>query len=177
MPETKNSLPPEAEWQANEAYVRRICAYRLSSHPGEIEDAVQEAALAYFDAVQRGKEIREPKKWLTVVTANIVKDVYRRLSAETRRLVPVENETVQSLPAPEEPEALPEKVLLQCKNTFLASLSEEEQTLFRLRFVKRMKLKAIAGQMGISEGNVKQRIFRLKRKAKRFVDEWSENHL
>ena len=167
----------EAVWAANEAYIRKICEYKLSSHPSEIEDAVQETALAFFAAVNKGIQIREPKKWLTVVAANIIKDCYQRLAAETRRLVPVDDEAVRALPAPEVPEELPEAVLLQCKTAFLASLTEDERTLFRLRFVRRMKLKAIAGKMGISEGNVKLRIFRLKRKAKKYVDEWSENHL
>ncbi len=168
---------PETVWGENEPYIRRICVYKLSSHPDEIEDTVQEIALAYFEAVQKGTPIRDPKKWLTVVASNVIKDVYQRLSTETRRLVPVDEEAVQSLPAPEEPEEIPESVLLHCKTAFLASLTEDERTLFRLRFVKRMKLKTIAQKMGISEGNVKLRIFRLKRKAKKYVDDWSENHL
>lgn len=173
----QNHPEAEAVWTEYESYIRRICAYKLSSHPNEMEDAVQETALAFFDAVNKGTELREPKKWLTVVASNIIKDVYQRLSTETSRLVPVDEEAVQSLPAPEEPEEIPETILLQCKKTFLASLSEDEQTLFRLRYVKRMKLKTIAKKMGVSEGNVKIRIFRLKRKAKKYVDDWSENHL
>ena len=175
MPQTQNK--PESVWLENEPYIRKICTYKLSSHPHEIEDAVQEVALAYFDTVQKGTELREPKKWLTVVASNVIKDVYQRLSTETRRLVPVDEEAVQSLPAPEEPEEIPESVLLHCKTAFLASLTEDERTLFRLRFVKRMKLKTIAQKMGISEGNVKLRIFRMKRKAKKYVNDWSENHL
>lgn len=168
---------PETVWTENEPYIRRICAYKLSSHPDEIEDTVQEIALAYFEAVQKGTEIREPKKWLTVVASNIIKDVYKQISEGTRRLATIDDEAVQSLPAPEEPEELPEEVLLQCKSVFLNTLSEDERTLFRLRFVKRMKLKTIAQKMGISEGNVKLRIFRMKRKAKKYVVDWSENHL
>ncbi len=177
MPTQQNHPEAEAVWTEYESYIRRICAYKLSSHPNEMEDAVQETALAFFDAVNKGTQIREPKKWLTAVASNIIKDVYQRLSTETRRFVPVEDGSVQALPAPEEPEAVPETVLLQCKTAFLASLTEDERTLFRLRFVKRMKLKTIAGKMGVSEGNVKIRIFRLKRKAKQYVDDWSENHL
>ena len=164
---------PETVWTENEPYIRRICAYKLSSHPHEAEDAVQEIALAFFEAVQKGTQIRDPKKWLTVVASNIIKDCYQQISSETRRFVSVDEKDVQTLPVPEEPE----EVLLQCKNVFLDSLSEEERILFRQRYVQRLKLKAIAKQMGISEGNVKIRIFRLKRKAKRFVDDWSEKHL
>ena len=173
----QNHSDAEAIWYENEPYIRRICAYKLSSHPDEAEDAVQEIALAFFEAFQKGTQIRDPKKWLTAVASNIIKDCYQQISSETRRFVSVEEKDIQSLPAPEEPEELPEEVLLQCKNVFLESLSEDELTLFRLRYVKRLKMKAIAKKMGISEGNVKIRIFRLKRKAKRFVDDWSENHL
>ena len=64
----------EAVWAANEPYIRRICAYKLSSHPHEAEDAVQEIALAFFEAIRKGTQIRDPKKWLTVVASNIIKD-------------------------------------------------------------------------------------------------------
>ena len=170
---------PEAEavWAANEPYIRKICAYKLSSHPHEAEDAVQEIALAFFEAIRKGTQIRDPKKWLTVVASNIIKDCYQQISSETRRFVSVDAQDIQSIPAPQEPPELPEEVLLQCKSMFLDSLNEDERTLFRLRYTKRLTLKAIAKQMGISEGNVKIRIFRLKRKAKRFVEDWSENHL
>ena len=177
MTQEHNDSEAQTIWDANEPYIRRICAYKLSSHPHEVEDAVQEIALAFFEAVQKETQIRDPKKWLTVVTSNIIKDCYQQIASETCRFVSVDEKDVQSLPAPEEPEELPEEVLLQCKHVFLESLSEDERTLFRLRYVKRLKLKAVAKQMGISEGNVKIRIFRLKRKAKRFVDDWSEKHL
>jgi len=62
MPTQQNHPEAEAVWAENETYIRKICAYKLSSHPHEIEDAVQETALAYFDAVQKGIQIREPKK-------------------------------------------------------------------------------------------------------------------
>ena len=114
MTQEHNDSEAQTIWAANEPYIRRICAYKLSSHPHEVEDAVQEIALAFFEAVQKGTQIRDPKKWLTVVTSNIIKDCYQQIASETCRFVSVDEKDVQSLPAPEEPEELPEEVLLQC---------------------------------------------------------------
>ncbi|MCR5041135.1 MAG: sigma-70 family RNA polymerase sigma factor [Clostridia bacterium] len=168
---------PEEIWRANEEYVRRICRYRLCGHPDEADDAVQDVGTAFFAAVAAGTEIREPKKWLTVVTANTVNAVFRRLSAESERFVPDPETVLPFVPAPEEPEPVSENDLLRCREAFLATLSEDEMELFRLRFVKGMKLKRIAEKTGVSENSVKQRIFRLKGKAKRFAREWAEEDL
>lgn len=176
MPLLQGALP-ESVWRDNEAYIRRICAHKLSSHPDEIEDAVQETGLAFFEALKKGTEIREPKKWLTVVCSNVVNDTLKRLYADAKRLRPVDEEPVLSLPSPEETEPTDEAVLLQGKDAFLSSLTEGEAELFRLRFVKRKKLKAIAREMGITETNVKQRIFRLKQKAKKYAAEWADDQL
>ena len=175
--DAQTGMPPEEVWRENETYIRRICAYKLSSHPDEIDDAVQEVALAYYEAVEKGTEIREPKKWLTAVTVNIINDIYRRLKTESEKLVSIDADPVQSLAAPEEAEDLPEAAITACKDAFLSSLTEEEALLFRLRFVKRMKIKAVAKKMGLSEGNVRVRVFRLKQKARRYVRDWADGHL
>ena len=173
----KKDTLPEAVWRENEAYIRRICAYKLSSHPDEIDDAVQEIGLAYFAAAEKGVEIREPRRWLTVVANNILKDIYSHMSKDAARLASIDAEEYRSIPAPEEPEAVPEEALLRCREGFLSGLNEEERLLYRLRFEKRMKIKKIAEKTGLSEGNVRVRIFRLKQKAKRYVGDWAEEHL
>ena len=175
--DAQTGIPPEKVWRENETYIRRICAYKLSSHPDEIDDAVQEVALAYYEAVEKGTVIREPKKWITAVTANIINDIYRRLKTESEKFVPIDTDPVHTFAAPQEGEDLPEEAITACKDAFLSSLSEEEALLFRLRFVKRMKIKAVAKKMGISEGNVRVRVFRLKQKARRYVRDWADGHL
>ena len=168
---------PDDGWHRNEAYIRKLCAYKLSSHPDEVEDAVQEVALAYCEALEKGTEILSPEKWLTRVAVNTVNDIYRRLASEGNRLVPLEEGLPLLQPAPEETAPLPEAALLGCRAAFLETLGEDELLLFRLRFQKREKLKTIASRMGLTETNVKQRVFRLKRKAKRFVEDWSGKNL
>lgn len=177
MIKTASAKPSDDGWQANEAYIRRICAYKLSSHPDEIDDAVQEVALAYYEAIEKGTDIRNAKKWLTVVAANIINETYKRCMTEEKRVISIEEDAAQCLSAPEEPETLTEEAILRCKEDFAATLGEEELLLFRLRFEKRLRIRAIAKKMGISEGNVRQRIFRLKRRAKKFVAEWNEKNV
>ena len=177
MIKAASTKPSNDGWQANEAYIRRICAYKLSSHPDEIDDAVQEIALAYYEAIRKGTDIKDAKKWLTVVASNIINETYKRIMAEEKRVISIEEDAAKRLIAREEPEELTEETLLRCKEDFTATLSEDELLLFHLRFEKRMRIKAIARKMGISEGNVRQRIFRLKRRAKKYVAEWNEKNV
>ena len=166
----------QAIWQKNEPYIKRICEYKLSSHPEEAEDALQETALAFFEAVKNGKEIAEPEKWLTVVAVNKINGIYRKIGYDKKHTVSTEDEAYINLTAEEEMPALPEKVLLKYKKEFLSTLSDDELQLYKLRFIKRMKIKDIAVKTGKTEVNIKQKIFRLKRKAKKYIAEQFEEN-
>lgn len=168
---------PEALWREYAPYVRKLCAYKLASLPFEIDDAVQEIGLAFFAALDRGEEILAPKRWLTIVAMNVINNVYRRHYKEMERLAPDAEAVLPLLPAPEPGEEVSERSLRQCRADFLAGLNADERRLFRLRFVKRKKLAEVGRELGITENNVKQRVFRLKQKAKKYVEQWSETHL
>jgi RNA polymerase sigma factor (sigma-70 family) len=88
--------------------------------------------------------------------------------------VPAADEARQAVPAPSETEPLSEKETARVCKAFFASLTPEERRLFRLRFQKRMKHREIAARLGISEGAVKVRVFRLKEKAKAQIRRWAE---
>ncbi|MBB2945813.1 RNA polymerase sigma-70 factor (ECF subfamily) [Actinoplanes lutulentus] len=68
-----------AEFEAHRAYLTAV-AYRMLGNRAEAEDAVQEAWLRY---AQQTEEIRDPRGWLTTVTARICLDQLN--SARVRR--------------------------------------------------------------------------------------------
>lgn len=175
-------MPPQAFaeecWRKYAPYIRKLLQYKLASMPDLIEDCLNDTFLALLTALERGEEIEKPKAWLTVTAGHIIKKTYDMRRRELERRAPEGETLLYELPAPEPPaeERFTEAELLAAKDDFLASLSEAERTLYELRFLKGMKLKRIAALTGVTENNVKQRVFRLKRKAAAFVKAWSNEH-
>jgi RNA polymerase sigma-70 factor (ECF subfamily) len=71
--------PSAVEFEAQRSYLMAV-AYRMLGSRAEAEDAVQEAWLRY---AQQTEEIRDPRGWLTTVTARICLDQLN--SARVRR--------------------------------------------------------------------------------------------
>ena len=164
-------------WRLYAPYLRKLLQYKLASMPDQIEDCLNETFLALLTALERGEVIEKPKAWLTVTANNIIKKTYDAHRRESERYAPEGETLLFTLPAPDLPEeAFTEAELLAAKDDFMASLTENERTLFDLRFRQRKRLKKIAEETGVTENTVKQRVFRLKRKGAAFVKKWAEEH-
>jgi len=174
-------MPPEEFaaqcWRLYSPYIKKLLRYKLASMPEEIDDCLSETFLALLSALKRGEEIEKPKAWLTVTANNIVKKEYDARRKENERREPDSESILFTLPAPEEADdnEPTEESILAAKDDFLSSLTPAERELFDLRFLQRKKLKNIAFLTGVTENNVKQRIFRLKRKAETFVKKWGQS--
>ena len=79
-------------WLEYEPYIKKLCAYKLKSIPGEIDDCVQEVFLAFFDALNKGQQIEHPKAWLTTVANNKINDLYKAVKKENDHVIPLSHE-------------------------------------------------------------------------------------
>lgn len=167
----------EEIWLRYGAYIRKLCAYKLRSVPDAVDDCVQDVFVALFAAVSSGAVIREPKAWLTVTASHKIDDIFRALARENKYTVSAAPEDIEAVPASEDPPGydLPQARILAAKDAFLASISPQDSELFELRFVRELKISEIAALTGKSESGVRQRIFRLKCKAKKFAREWAQD--
>lgn len=169
----ENMSDAKSLWCEYEPYIRKFCAYRLSELPDSVDDCVQEVFLAFALALRKEKEIRYPKAWLTKTANNIALDMLKKEKIKAKQsisLCSIQDISV-SLPEPEEAK-LCEKQLLLAKDAFLASLSEEERTLFEARFVLKLSSKQLAKKLGISESAARKRVFRLRSKGKAFAQNY-----
>ncbi len=163
----------EKIWQENEVYIRKLCNYKLSSHPDLIDDCMQDVFLALITAVHDEKEINNHRAWLTKVTVNKINDIYREEKKKNENQVSLEEETV-TLTSDFDysyTEDITEKELDKHLETILQSLSDNEKTLIEDFYQNNLSGREIAEKLGITETNLRQQIFRLKRKVIKKVKE------
>lgn len=155
-------------WHDYEPYVRKLCTYKLSSMPYNIDDCVQDVFIALLDAMNKGIIIEHPKTWLSTVASNKIKDCYNRANREASNTVSMSDELIQSI-ADEKTaifvdETLSDEQVLRNKQKVLNQLSDEEQALLSERYDLKYDIKRIAKLHGVTQSNVYQRLCRLRKK-------------
>lgn len=138
------------------AFIRRYVSTREDA-----EDVLLEVFIAAFERksladLSEGEQLA----WLRRVAHNKCVDAYRRTSRQP--VVPLEQVTTSVY---EEEEHTPEQVALRSEeyallHRHLANLSEEQQTLLRLRFAHDLRSPEIARKLNKSEGAVRKLLSR-----------------
>lgn len=174
--DTNDMLLCEELWTEYEPSLRRICSYKLSSYPAEIDDIIEDTYLALCDAMKNGKIINSPKAWLYGTVNNLIKLKYseiKRIKKTQVSLDSVENELFYEIDLDDT--KLSEEIIDKLKDEVFDELTGAEQTLLTLIYVKRLKMKEIAEILSTSQEAVKQKNYRLKRKIKLIVKEKIKN--
>ena len=156
----------EEIWQENEAYIRKFCTYKLSSHPQLVDDCLQDIFLSLLNALHDKKEIQFPKAWLTKVASNKINDIYKAESKKSVTEVPFDETHVQSVADFDysSTENISEKELKKHTEEILSQLSEKEKTIIEDFCINKIPGKEIAEKLGMSENSFRQQLFRTKRK-------------
>lgn len=163
----------EKIWQENESYIRKLCNYKLSSHPDFIDDCMQDVFLALITACRDEKEIKNYRAWLTKVTVNKINDFYRDEKKKEEREISLEEENLKASSDFDYSytEDINEKDLDAHLENILSSLTDREKELIEDFYQKNLSGREIAEKLEISETNLRQQIFRLKRKVTEKVRE------
>lgn len=167
--EEKDTIKEECKqlWHLYRDYIRRFCENRLKSSPNYIEDCVQDVFTALLEAKRSGTEIKNPKAWLTTVANNKIKKEYKNRKRESEhisKIIQYGNYVETSFIETHDFENVPDEIINNMKDRVLQQLSSEERSLVDDFYVKHIKIKDIAIKYGLSETNVKQRLFRVRKK-------------
>jgi RNA polymerase sigma-70 factor, ECF subfamily len=111
--------------------------------------------------------------WLLRIAVNLVRDQSKSRRAQFwRKLVGLDDEESESAPSRIASEQIsPERQLLVCEELqavwdVAASLSQQQRTIFLLRFAEEMSLAEIAAVLGLKTGTVKAHLFRATEKVR-----------
>lgn len=166
-------------WLRNEPKLRRLCAYKLSSHPDEVEDVLAEAALILWTAILNDKTIEYPDSWLYSVTDNLIKKKYTEINAGKERNVAFDEDDLKlyklSVGYSFDNILLTDEILEKILKEIDSLLSVDERQLYEYIYEDKLKMKEIAVLLSSTESAVKQRNYRLTRKLRRLIKEFLEN--
>lgn len=161
-------------WNEFEPYIRKLCQYKLSSMPHCVDDCIQETFRALSEAMSSGTVIEHPKAWLSCVANNNIKDLYSQAKKDKDRIISLDHNDAltQAVFINFDDVVLSEDEILSAKATIVAQFGDAEKLLLEERFVKKKKIGEIAKIHSISEENVRQQIFRLKKKADKLIKDY-----
>ena len=116
--------------------------------------------------------------WLLRIAVNLVRDQSKSRRAQFwRKLVGLDDDESESAPSRIASEQIsPERQLLVCEELqavwdVVASLSQQQRTIFLLRFAEEMSLAEIAAVLGLKTGTVKAHLFRATEKVRAALKE------
>lgn len=154
-------------WNEYEPYLRKICEYKLLSHPSEIDDVIGETYLALCDAIDKGVKLENPKAWLYATLNNRIKLKYAELDKRRKSLIQLESVSHKLFYNINFDDLnLSDDTIEAIKDEIFNELLESERTLLILVFSKELRFKDIAQILDTTEPAVKQKYYRLKRKIK-----------
>ena len=150
-------------------------ALRLTRHPADAEDLVQDTYLAAFRAFGRLDENANVRAWLFRIMANANIDAYRRRRARPHT-VPADDQVVEAaIPAPRGLRSAESEVLDQLAGgevgDALRELPEEFRVTVYLADVEGYSYREIAGLTGVSLGTVNTRVHRARRRLRELLSD------
>lgn len=166
--------------QAYEAFQKRLTAFcrsRLREYGDFTDDCVQKAFLFYYDKLLEGEEIHNVGAYLYRVADNICKDEYSRNIRREMKTANIDDAEEVADPMQEiELEKASDLDYDELARLLILKLTEEEQELFRLKYVERMSLEEIGELMNMKANTVAKRTSRLRSKIKELVNPVLENY-
>ena len=170
---SKNKDIVKALYIEYEPYIRKICLYKLRSIPDKIDDCVQETFEALIEAMDKSKQIKNPKAWLTVVANNIIKDTYTEINKEKERIVEFSSENIDKLSSANTIDnsifTVSDEQIDLYKEQIINRLDFNEQRLLYDRYTLKKSITQIADEQNTTENNIYQKLFRLKQKIKMII--------
>ncbi len=166
-------------WLANEPRLRKLCTYKLSSHPDEVDDILAETALILWTTILEGTEIEYPTTWLYAVTKNLIKKKYTEINKEKERRVSYDEEAeLYLLPVGYDMDRpiLNDKLISEFSEEIDFLLKPDEIQFYQYVYDDNLKMKEIAKLLSSTETAVKQKNYRLTRKIKKLMEKYLENH-
>lgn len=140
------------------------CLARLSGEREAADDCVQEAFLVFNKRLLDGEEFENPRAFLYRTAENFVKRRQEQIINEIKRNVPLE--AVEDAAVSDEiyTETLNSIDFDALAKRLIDELSEDEKTLYNLRYIRKNRVDEIALILNISRPAASMRLVRLKTK-------------
>ena len=140
------------------------CLARLSGEREAADDCAQEAFLVFNKRLLDGEEFENPRAFLYRTAENFVKRRQEQITNETKRIVPLEAAEDAAVSDEFYTETLASIDFDALAKRLIDELSEDEKTLYNLRYIQNTRVDEIALALNISRPAASMRLVRLKTK-------------
>lgn len=145
----------------------KYCLIRLGELSEHADDCVQDAFLVFQKRLNDGEIIEQPRPFLYKTVGNFIARTIKRFQDEKKRLVDIDNaENVAS------PPLIPDGFDYdKCAAFIISMLSEEEQELYRMKYIEQKSLNEISKILKITPSATAMRTSRLRRQIKSKIED------
>lgn len=177
---TLASTKANADKMLREAYdmyyesVFKYCLVRTHYAKGSEEDSLQNTFLVYYKKLLTGEKIYNVKAFLYRTGENMCRQADTRFLRNAKRHVDISQ--VEDVPANEIQPFAAEPDYDALKTKLIQLLSDEEQTLFHLKYEQKKSLAQIAHILHITPNAAALRTSRLRKKIKSLIDTTLNNY-
>jgi RNA polymerase sigma-70 factor, ECF subfamily len=155
--------------------------YFIVKDHGVTEDIMQEAFLRSISKSDQLQNWSKMEGWLKTLTRNVTLNFLRKIrrnrdELEMEELMEEREVGVSAnTPTPLEQE-VEMKIMEESITRYLSNLKPEYRQIFEMRWLHSMSYKEMAAELNVSEGIIKQRLFRAREAIKQKIDDdWSVN--
>jgi RNA polymerase sigma-70 factor (ECF subfamily) len=176
-----HTLPKEQQLEVYKEFYVLVypMVYFIVKDHGVTEDIMQEA---FLRAVNKSDQLLEWNKmdgWLKTLTRNVTLNFLQKIKRnreelEAEEMLEVRESGVSSnISTPIEQE-VEMKIMEESIVSYLGNLKPEYKQIFEMRWLQHLSYKEMAASLNVSEGIIKQRLFRAREAIKQKIDDdWS----
>jgi RNA polymerase sigma-70 factor (ECF subfamily) len=173
-----HSLPHEQQLEVYKDFYVLVypMVYFIVNDHGVTEDIMQEAFLRSINKSDQLHDWDKMESWLKTLTRNVTLNFLRKIKRnreelETEEVFDEREVGVTSnilIPLDQEVET---KIMEESIVQYLAVLKPEYRQIFEMRWLNHMSYKEMATTLNVSEGIIKQRLFRAREAIKQKIDD------
>lgn len=165
-------------WLEYKDTLTRMCKYKLSNYPDEVEDVISDAFYYMCRAVYTDTHLENPGAWLVAVTNNLIKKKYVEIRKIKSKQVSLDEENFDAFKIEESAfrdNTVSDLLIERISDVIISELSFDEQVLYKYVYNEKLKMKEIADILNLTEVNVRQRNHRLSKKLKVLIKKYIED--
>lgn len=155
--------------------LEKYCRVRLGEASGWVDDCVQETYYVYYKKLLAGETIEKPKAFLYRTADNMIKRLKAEHYKNAARITPLEE--AQDVAFEMVDEVITSLDYDELKEILLLKLSEQEQHLYKMKYVEKRSLKEIGKKLDIPPATVANRTSRLRSKIRSLLSQVIEDSL